>query len=157
LAALEALQHVAKVGILDLDAHAGGGTFDILQDHPQVYLADVTVSPFDDWKPKYPERHFYQTVDDPEDYLPQVALALKHLEGIKFLIYNAGMDTHEKAGGLRGINTHLIQQREELVVAWARQRQIPHIFALAGGYTWSGLTIQEVAQLHLETIKAFSR
>ena len=103
LAALEALQHVAKVGILDLDAHAGGGTFDILQDHPQVYLADVTVSPFDDWKPKYPERHFYQTVDDSEDYLPQVALALKHLEGIKFLIYNAGMDTHEKAGGLRGI------------------------------------------------------
>ena len=40
LAALEALKKVKTVGILDLDAHAGGGTFDILGAHPQVYLAD---------------------------------------------------------------------------------------------------------------------
>ena len=42
------------------------------------------------------------------------------------------------------------------VVEWARARKIPHIFALAGGYKWDGLTLQQVAELHLETVKAFA-
>ena len=46
--------------------------------------------------------------------------------------------------------------REKRVVEWARARKIPHIFALAGGYKWGGLTLQQVAELHLETVKAFA-
>ena len=156
LAALEALQHVDKVGILDLDAHAGGGTFDILKDHEQVYLADVTVCPFDVWEPKNPRRQFYTTVNRARDYLGQVEVALEHLANVDFLIYNAGMDAHQSAGGLHGIDLEMIQQREQRVFAWARARKIPHIFALAGGYTWSGLTLKAVAELHLETLKAFA-
>ena len=30
------------------------------------------------------------------------------------------------------------------------------LFALAGGYKWGGLTLQQVAELHLETVKAFA-
>lgn len=156
LAALEALKTVKTVGILDLDAHAGGGTFDILGDHPQVFLADVTVDAFDSWEPTVPERHFYAHADRPKGYLGHVDKALRALEQVDFLVYNAGMDTYEKAGGLKGITKEVIRERELRVVAWARARKIPHIFALAGGYKWGGLTLAEVAELHLETVKAFA-
>lgn len=156
LAALEALKQVKSVGILDLDAHAGGGTFDILGDHPQVYLADVTVNSFDSWEPSDSARHFYVEVDDPKRYLGHVEDALHSLERVDFLIYNAGMDTYEKAGGKKGITKEIIRKREKRVVQWARARKIPHIFALAGGYKWGGLTLEEVAELHLETVKVFA-
>jgi acetoin utilization deacetylase AcuC-like enzyme len=156
LAALEALKKVKTVGILDLDAHAGGGTFDILGDHPQVCLADVTVNSFDSWVPSDPQRHFYVEVDHPKGYLGHVEDALHSLERVDFLIYNAGMDTYEKAGGMKGITKDIIRKREKLVVHWARARKIPHIFALAGGYKWGGLTLEQVAELHLETVKAFA-
>ncbi len=156
LAALEALKNVKTVGILDLDAHAGGGTFDILGDHPQVHLADVTVNSFDSWEPTDPQRHFYVEVDHPKGYLGHVEDALHSLERVDFLIYNAGMDTYEKAGGMKGITKDMIRKREKLVVHWAKARKIPHIFALAGGYKWGGLTLEEIAELHLETVKAFA-
>ena len=38
----------------------------------------------------------------------------------------------------------------------ARGQNVPIVFALAGGYTWSGLTLKEVAELHLETVRAFN-
>jgi acetoin utilization deacetylase AcuC-like enzyme len=78
------------------------------------------------------------------------------LERVDFLIYNAGMDTYEKAGGMKGITKDIIRKREKLVVQWARARKIPHIFALAGGYKWGGLTLEQVAELHLETVKVFA-
>lgn len=157
LAALVALEKVGEVGILDLDAHCGGGTADILKKNKQVRLADVSVCSYDEWKPLAKSRHFFEVVDRPGHYLATVRRALKTLEGVEFLIYNAGMDTHEKAGGIAGITLDIIKQREALVVEWARERNVPIVFALAGGYTWSGLTLKEVAELHLETVRAFMR
>ena len=155
LAALEALKKVKSVGILDLDAHCGGGTADILKSNKRVRLADVSVCSYDSWTPTAKSRHFIQVVDKPKTYLATVEKALKSLEGVEFLIYNAGMDTHERAGGLKGITLEIIQEREMRVVEWARAQNVPIVFALAGGYTWSGLTLKEVAELHLETVRAF--
>ena len=155
LAALEALKKVKSVGILDLDAHCGGGTADILKSNKRVRLADVSVCSYDSWTPTAKSRHFIQVVDKPKTYLATVEEALKSLEGVEFLIYNAGMDTHERAGGLKGITLEIIQEREMRVVEWARAQNVPIVFALAGGYTWSGLTLKEVAELHLETVRAF--
>ena len=156
LAALVALEKVGEVGILDLDAHCGGGTADILKKNKKVRLADVSVCSYDAWTPIAKSRHFFEVVDRPGRYIAKVREALNALEGVEFLIYNAGMDTHEKAGGLDGITLDIIKEREALVVEWARERNVPIIFALAGGYMWSGLTLKEVAELHLETVKAFN-
>lgn len=154
LGALRALQDVASVGILDLDAHFGGGTFEILGEHPQVRLADVSVNRYDEWTPSTPARHHLEFVAAPADYLPAVRRALAALEGVRCLLYNAGMDVHERAGGIKGLDTALVRRREELVFGWARRRRVPIAFALAGGYRWGGLTLAEVAQLHLETVRA---
>ena len=60
------------------------------------------------------------------------------------------------AGGLEGVDTPIIRERERRVVAWAESRRVPIIFALAGGYRWDGLTLEQVADLHLETVRAFA-
>jgi acetoin utilization deacetylase AcuC-like enzyme len=157
LAALEALKHVNKVGVLDLDAHAGGGTFDILGENPRVHLADVALDKFDAWTPTDAQRHFYR-FSSPKSYLRDVEASLRSLEGINFLIYNAGMDAHEEAAlGNPAVPTKTIKEREQMVVQWARDRNIPHIFALAGGYvSKEDQKIEEVAELHLMTIAAFA-
>ena len=154
LGALHALRSVASVGILDLDAHFGGGTFDILGEHPQVRLADVSVNDYDEWTPTHPARHHVELVADPADYLAATARALVALEGVRCLLYNAGMDVHERAGGIKGVTTELVRRREALVFGWARSRRIPVAFALAGGYAWGGLKLPEIARLHLETVRA---
>ncbi len=157
LAAVEALRSVRSVGILDLDAHSGGGTFDILGSDPRVRLADLSLFDFDAWEPCDHERHFHHRADEAAGYLGHVVDALDFLEPVDFLIYNAGMDVHAEAGGIPGIDTRVVAERERLVVEWARRRGIPHVFALAGGYQWGGLELAQVAELHLETVKAFSR
>jgi acetoin utilization deacetylase AcuC-like enzyme len=154
LGARRALEDVSSVGILDLDAHFGGGTFDILGAHPRVRLADVSVDDYDEWRPTHPARQHVELVADPADYLAATAQALLTLEGVGCLLYNAGMDVHERAGGLRGLTTEIVRRREALVFGWARARGVPVAFALAGGYRWGGLTLAQVAQLHLETVRA---
>ena len=156
LAALVALGQVDAVGILDLDAHFGGGTAQILRGHPGVRLADVSVRQFDRWKPRPGEPHFVERVTEPGRYLEAVRRSTEALEGVGLLIYNAGMDVHEHAGGLRGITTGHICERERWVADWARSRGIPLVFALAGGYQWGGLSLEGIARLHLETVRAIA-
>ncbi len=156
LAALTALEEVGTVGILDLDAHFGGGTAQILRRHPGVRLADVSVRQYDRWRPGPGEPHFVELVGDAARYLEAVRRSTEALEGVGLLIYNAGMDVHEAAGGLRGIGTEHICERERWVVDWARSRGIPLLFALAGGYQWGGLSLEGIARLHLETVRALA-
>ncbi len=156
VAAVAALEKVAKVGILDLDAHFGGGTAAILQHAKRVVLVDVSVNSYDRWQPLDKARHRVELVTDPGQYLATVECVLPLLAGCDLILYNAGMDVHEHAGGLKGITTEMVRERERLVVAYASAHRIPIAFALAGGYKWGGLTLKAVAHLHLETVQAFA-
>ena len=155
LAAVTALeQGVGTVGILDLDAHFGGGTFDILGDNPHVRIADVSVSNFDRYSSES-ERHQVVCCSNPRTYLQRVDEALAHLGDVDFLIYNAGVDAHEDAGGLRGITKSVIRKRERAVARFCAERNIPVMFVLAGGYAIA-CTLEDVVALHLEVVDAFS-
>ena len=156
LAARIALDSVGVVGVLDLDAHCGGGTASILGDDPRVRIADVSVSSFDSWSSKQ-ARHHTAMIHKAENYLPAVDVALEHLRGVKFVLYNAGMDPHEGSGGLRGVGTEMLTERERRVAAWCQAEKVPVVFALAGGYLWGGLTMAELAGLHAVTVAAFSQ
>ena len=156
LATIEALKYVPKVGILDLDAHFGGGTAEILGNNSRVSIVDISVNSFDRWEALDHSRHFVHLVQDSEMYIPDIIKNLENLKDVNFLIYNAGMDAHEYAGGLKGITDKVVKKRETIVADWCRQRRIPAIFALAGGYTSGGLTLEELSLLHLETVRAFA-
>ena len=155
LAALDA--GAATVGILDVDAHNGGGTFSILGSNPNVRFADVSVDSYDQWR-STDARHHRVTVDMADDYLEAVEESLAHLEGVDLVIHNAGMDPHEGCGvgGLHGINNAVLAEREQIIAEWLQRTGTPAAFALAGGYRGPGLDIDGIIDLHMFTVDAFT-
>jgi len=160
LAALRAINHhgVKKIGLYDLDAHCGGGTFAMLGDNPNVILADVSCNTFDSWKPKS-DRHHLKIVNNASEYLEAVRVGLAHLTGVDALIYNAGMDPFEDdgMGGLPGISREVLAERERMVAQWCEDTNTPAMFVLAGGYCDSKSDLDGLARLHLMTVKEFAR
>ena len=128
-----------RVVVLDLDAHCGGGTASIVSSWPEVTQIDVTVSLVDRYRPS--ARQTLSVVRQASDYLATIAHALDQAPApCDLVLYNAGMDPHEDSiiGGLRGITSEMLAERERLVFAWARRRRIPVAFVLAGGYPARG-------------------
>lgn len=146
----------SAVLILDLDAHFGGGTRELLREDPRVVHVDVSVDSYD----VYPEEARWRVsfVDRATEYLGVIAEQLLQLRENAFdlCIYNAGMDPHEHCpeGGLRGVTTALLRAREALVFGWCHQQQIPVAFALAGGYLGPRLDQDLLVALHRETVEA---
>ena len=62
-------------------------------------------------------------------------LAGVNIDGLGLVVYNAGMDPHEGAGGPRGITADTMAAREQMLFAWTASIGVPVAFALAGGYT----------------------
>ena len=160
LAALRAISvhGVGNIGVLDLDAHCGGGTFTMLGDNPNVTLADVSCNSFDSWLPNS-NRHFLKVISDGREYLDAVKRSLAHLKNVDALIYHAGMDPFEDdgMGGMSGITREVLAERERLVAQWCEDHQKPAMFVLAGGYCGSKLDIDGLVRMHLLTIKEFAR
>ena len=158
IAVLVALQNGAKsVGILDIDAHCGGGTFEILGDNPAIRIGDVSTSSFDSWRSGQ-ERHKLEITTDPDTYLDVVAEMLEHIGSVDLLLLNAGMDPADggSAGSTRGFTSELLEAREQLVAEWCERTNTPVAFVLAGGYVGSGLTLGDVADLHMHTVAAIA-
>jgi len=160
LAALRAISKhgVKKVAVLDTDSHCGGGTFQLVGDNEKIVIADVSCDSYDIWKPNS-ERHHLKVVNSANEYLDAVKQALKHLDGVDALIYNAGMDPFEDCmtGGMPGITREVLAERERLVAQWCEDTQTPAMFVLAGGYGGKNLDLDGVARLHLPTIREFAR
>jgi acetoin utilization deacetylase AcuC-like enzyme len=147
-------QGAQRVLILDLDAHCGGGTASIIDGVDGIEQVDVSTSSFDRYAPRSDAR---LEITDHTDYLQVVGRVLDEIpnpQGVDLVIYNAGMDVHEGAGGDPGFTTDLVRARERLVLGWADSFGLPLSFTLAGGYSGYGLDMAGVADLHLETFRA---
>jgi len=165
IAARHALAASAKsVLILDLDAHCGGGTASLIEDDPRIWQADVSVSAYDRYRSS--ERARLTLVNEASQYVPAILRQLNELDnqGIAFdlCIYNAGMDPHESCviGGLTGITSETLAEREKQVFGWCKRRGLPVAFVPAGGYV--SVDLDEVAlvglhRLTLEQAAAFAR
>ena len=157
LAALAALDAGARrVLVLDLDAHCGGGTDELLGRHPGVRMLDIAVDAFDRYAPS--PGNSLDMVAQASDYLPVLRRRLAELEQESFglVLYNAGMDPHQHCpvGGLAGIDELLLAQRERIVFEWCRRRRLPVAFVLAGGYIGPSLGVEKLVALHRLTLSA---
>jgi len=145
-----------RVLILDLDAHCGGGTASIIRGHSGIEQLDVSVIAYDSYDTDSQAR---LVMASGADYLATIRSELNGVrapEDIDLVIYNAGMDPHESAGGVAGVSSDVIREREQLVFSWASQHDVPVAFVLAGGYARSGFALDEVIDLHMETVAAAS-
>jgi acetoin utilization deacetylase AcuC-like enzyme len=159
LAALDAAGSGARVLVLDLDAHCGGGTHSLVGMQPGVRQLDIAVDAFDRYAPA--GANTLDLVTRAADYLPTLARRLAALATVPFdlVLYNAGMDPHQgcAVGGLPGVDADLLSKREALVFAWARRRRLPIAFVLAGGYLGPGLDRAGLVALHRFTLAAAAR
>jgi acetoin utilization deacetylase AcuC-like enzyme len=158
-----ALDHGARrVVIIDFDAHCGGGTaslIELLGTHGIVGIeqVDVSVSSFDN----YPSRPGVSCrVVGGDDYLVAIGEALESIHdprGIDLVLYNAGMDVHERAGGVRGIDTEVVRERDARVFEWAMRHDLAVAWVLAGGYSSLDFPVESVARLHRITVEEAAR
>jgi acetoin utilization deacetylase AcuC-like enzyme len=151
-----------RVLILDLDAHCGGGTKELIgllrdQTIDGIEQVDVSVSSFD----QYHNSSFAQLkIVGASEYLDTIKNSLAEIadpQSIDLVIYNAGMDPHEKAGGVTGITDRVIRQREAMVFEWAKSHELPIVWVLAGGYSGGSFTKRDVARLHRITVEESAR
>lgn len=146
-----------RVLILDLDAHCGGGTYKIVKNDSRIWTIDISVCAFDGYDANS-ERHHLHIIRDARDYLDMLELELERAADLGFdlVLYNAGMDAHEACGigGLKGITSDVIQEREQMVFAWGRKHNVPIAFVLAGGYTGGRMWNERLAALHGMTVAA---
>ena len=146
-----------RVLILDLDAHAGGGTFSLVRDWPEVWGVDVSITKqVDRYEPRQGDRFQLHIVSDAGAYLSTIRARLEAVGQVGFdlVLYNAGMDPHEDSWGIEGITTETIAERERLVFGWAADRGAPVAFCLAGGYTGARMSQDGLVALHRLTIAA---
>jgi len=153
---------VARVLIVDFDAHCGGGTASLIEVLAQrgirgIEQVDVSVSSFD----SYPSRPGVTCrVVGGHEYLDAIVDALSSVESpetVGLVLYNAGMDAHQSAGGASGIDTDVIRERESLVFDWARRNGCPVAWVLAGGYSSTRFGVDDVARLHRITVEEAAR
>lgn len=128
-------EYGVKVGILDCDAHFGNGTQDIIDHFGWKWVHHHSMGD------KYGKHR---------TYLAHLKTALLGFNGIDVMIYNAGADPHENdpLGGM--LSTSELAERDNLVLNWCRERNIPVAISLAGGYQDK---IEEVIKVHVNTFK----
>ena len=159
IAARAALAAGARsVLILDFDAHCGGGTASLIADEPRICQGDVSVDRYDSYTPTTRAR--LTVVTEPANYLDAIRAALHRALAesgpFDLCVYNAGMDPLEECGtgGLAGITSSMLAERERLVFEFGRTSHVPVAFVLAGGYTSTRLTEERLVELHRMTITA---
>jgi acetoin utilization deacetylase AcuC-like enzyme len=126
-----------KVLIVDYDAHYGDGTAEIIRSHDCITQIDVS-------------SHFRGS-----GYLDECRRPLATLKPGDFdlMLYNAGMDVHEKCriGGRSGVTDQTLNDRDALVFQICRELALPVAFVLAGGYANKDFPEDQLAQLHATT------
>ena len=144
-----------KIAIIDLDVHQGNGTASILQQDSSIFTLSIHGENNFPFKKEVSDLDF-GLADACEDqtYLKVLENCLDELD-TRFrpdsLIFLAGADPHEgdRLGRLN-ISSEGMRLRDEAVLQYALDRNLPIALSMAGGY---GKEIESTVQIHFQTIK----
>ena len=141
---------VERVLCLDVDDHCGGGTFSMLGDDRRFTQVDVSTSFTYDRFPAHGD-HLRLPARN-TDYVARITEALEHaasLPGFDLIVVNAGMDPINA-----GVSIADVRERERLVRDFVGST--PAVFALAGGYTWGGYSMDDIVSWHRMTLEEWA-
>lgn len=157
-----------QVYVLDVDAHAGGGTqaFIDKEYNEDIHHLDLITAPFDSYAPHRPQDA--QITVDVYGMNPVNAYFTGLVELLSFadtmyppnagdiLIVNAGCDVHEESaiGGWEGMDNAMIAAREATIRDWAVERGLIYTGLMAGGYSDEIFTPEMLAETHVRSICA---
>lgn len=150
----DAAGHPRDVLLLDVDAHFGGGSHDLLRGRPDLaartVVLDLSTDPYDRYRPDLPDVTALLWPDDVADgYLETLERMLVgvHWDGVGLVLHNAGMDPFP------AVDRSTLVARERMIAQACAAAGAPLLFVLAGGYTTSQ-TLDELVDLHLATVIA---
>ena len=142
---------LSRVLILDLDAHCGGGTASLIDGEVRITQLDISVDSFDCYRSTAQANCVL--VGDAGEYLSTLDRELDRVgREWDLVIYNAGMDVHERDCGPAGIDSTLIACREVTVFEYFPQ--VPIAYVMAGGYSRGPGGIADLVSLHRLTLRA---
>ena len=155
---LRAQHAVKRFAVVDLDVHQGDGTAAIFSAEPKVFTFSVH------GKKNFPFRKQQSTLDveledgaEDDEYLNEVERGLANVWRFRpeFILYQSGVDglQSDRLGRLKLTNDGL-RRRDEMVIQEARQRGIPLVITLGGGYSEP---IALTVAAHVNTFRIASR
>ncbi len=155
----EALQDErSSVLIIDLDGRCGGGTASLIANISGIRQVDVAVNSTDSYSDTANAR--LRIVTSISTYLDTIEESLCSLDVEKergrnpICIYRAGVDGFEGApGGLAGLTTEVLAERDRLVFNWCRKVGIRTVFTTGGGEVSEGVSRETLVALHRQTIE----
>jgi acetoin utilization deacetylase AcuC-like enzyme len=151
--------HIRRAAVVDCDVHQGNGTAAIFRDDSRVYtmsLHGANNFPF-----RKEAGDLDVTFDDgtgDDDYLAALAAHLPRVldtTAPDLVFYLAGADPYEgdRLGRLK-LTTDGLRERDRYVFEQCRQRALPVVVAMSGGYARD---VEAIVSIHLNTIKEAAR
>lgn len=152
-------QRVRQVLVIDGDVHQGDGTAFIFADDPSVITFSLHA------KKAFPARKQCSDLDiellpgcSTEFYLKQLMTGLdwaKQRPTPDIVYYLAGADPfkYDRLGGL-AVSKHGLEERDRMVFQFCRDRKLPLVISLAGGYAEQ---INDIVDIQFQTIVLASR
>lgn len=141
--------------IVDLDVHQGDGTAFIFRDHPDVFTFSMHGAK------NYPLFKQPSSLDieladktGDDEYLETLEHALSRviLHDPDVIFYLAGADPYEKDKlGRLAMTIDGLRRRDEMVLSFARDRGVPIVTTMSGGYA---ADIEDTVEIHANTIRA---
>ena len=147
-----------RIAVVDLDVHQGNGTAAIFAGDPTVFTLSMH------GEKNFPFRKEASDLDvdlpdgcSDDAYLSALDKALEDMECLHtdgppgLIFYVAGADPHEgdRLGRLK-LTTAGLRTRDQRVFDFARERQIPLAFSMAGGY---GRVIEDTVAVQVNTYR----
>lgn len=140
ICAVKALQEkeVNRVLILDLDVHQGDGTAEIFEQDDRVFTVSMHgLNNFPFRKKASNWDIAFENEAGDEEYLESLTKVLDHLRSMNFdlLFYQAGVDgLATDALGLLSLSRKGLAKRNQLVMDWREEMNIPMLVFMGGGY-----------------------
>lgn len=137
----------ARLVILDLDAHFGGGTHEMILGMPNVAQVDVSTNDYD----RYHSNDAWKST--PAGYRYAVTDAMQRVMSRHpdIVIFNAGMDPFDD-----GVSFDDLGWRDHTVATALSIAEVPAVVVLAGGYTSDRLSSKRLTAEHRSTLRAFA-
>lgn len=144
-----------RIAVIDCDVHQGNGTAAIFQNEPRVFTFSIH------GEKNFPARKEQSRLDinlssgvGDEEYL---AILRRHVPQIlddfrpDFVFYQAGVDPFERdrLGKLK-LTIDGLRRRDEFVIAACRQRGLPVVTTMGGGYAKE---ISDTVEAHCNTVR----
>jgi len=150
---------IQRACVIDLDVHQGNGTAQILADDPTAFTLSLH------GVKNFPMRKSPSDLDidledgtTDHDYMVALREALQQLnrqEPYDLAIYLAGADPYEgdRLGRL-SLSKRGLAERDQMVMQWCLDRQLPLTITMAGGYAPD---VNEIVEIHGTTTQLASK